>query len=97
MSWANYVKELQAGKVVKFRPKGNSMRPKINSGEQVTVSPNAEITVGDIVFCKVKGNFYVHLVKTIKDGRYLIGNNKGRENGWIGISQIFGKVTKVES
>jgi hypothetical protein len=33
--------------------------------------------VGDIALCKVAGNEYLHLVKTIRSGRYQIGNNPG--------------------
>ena len=77
------------------------MRPRIESGNLVTVSPVIEITEGDIVFCKVKGNHYVHLVKAIKtegDKKlFLIGNNKGGTNGWITKNGIFGKVTKIDS
>lgn len=37
----------------------------------------------DIVFCKVRGNFYTHLVKAYNPKRgYLIGNNHGHLNGW---------------
>ena len=72
------------------------MKPKILSGQQVTVTPQKSLKEGDIVFCKVKGNYYVHLIKAIKGDRFQIGNNRGRINGWIGRNQIFGKVTKVE-
>jgi phage repressor protein C with HTH and peptisase S24 domain len=92
----NYADQLKEGHTVQFRPRGNSMVPKIKSGELVTVEPNQEISKGDIVFCKVGKNYYVHLVKAIKNGRYQIANNKGRVNGWIGVGSIFGKVTKVE-
>ena len=97
LNWKQHKKDLLAGKDVSFCPKGNSMKPKINSGDEVTVSPTDDIKKGDIVFCKVKGNFYVHLVKTMQGKRYQIGNNKGKINGWINKSNIFGKVTKVRS
>jgi hypothetical protein len=31
-----------------------------------------------------------HLVKAIKNNRFLIGNNHGKINGWISINNIFG-------
>lgn len=102
MSWAKFhVEKLQQGETVSFRPKGNSMKPKIHSGDLVTVSPEtANLGEGDIVLCKVKGVFYVHLVTAVKmDGEskmYLIGNNKGHINGWIGDNAVFGRVTSVE-
>lgn len=41
MGWAKpQVEKLQKGETVSFRPTGNSMTPKINSGELVTVSPD---------------------------------------------------------
>ena len=95
----NYVDKLAKGEVVSFRPKGNSMNPRIKSGQKIFVSPvglGDELKVDDIVFCRVKGNYYVHLIKAIKDDRYLIGNNHGKENGWIGKSQVYGKVIRVE-
>ncbi len=93
MSWAkNYIDKLKVGETVSFRPKGNSMSPKIKSGQLVTVAPTDEINVGDIVLCKVKGKDYLHLVSAIKDDRYQISNNHGFVNGWIWRPAIFGKV-----
>lgn len=99
MGWADkHISDLQEGKVVQFRPKGNSMAGRIESGQLVTVSPLTGITpqVGDAVLCKVSGNQYVHLIKAIdSDGRYQIGNNKGHINGWT--KAVYGVVTKVEN
>jgi phage repressor protein C with HTH and peptisase S24 domain len=90
-----YAEQLEKGETVQFRPRGNSMAPKINSGDLITVSPElGELKKGDIVLCKVGGRYYVHLVKAIRKGQYQIGNNRGGINGWT--SRIFGKVTKVE-
>lgn len=98
MSWAkNYINSLQRGETISFCPKGNSMSPKINSGDLITLSPDVNnLAVDDVVLCKVKGRFFVHLIKATKieaeKTLYLIGNNKGHINGWIGINAIFGKV-----
>jgi len=102
MNWKFHIENLQKGESVSFRPKGNSMQPKIQSGNLVTVSPDvSEVVEGDIVLCKVKGNHYVHLVKATKtegDKKlFLIGNNKGGTNGWITENGIFGRVTEVSS
>ena len=101
MSWAtHYIKKLQEGERVSFRPRGNSMRGKISSGQLCTVVPiedHAELEKGDIVLCKVKGNQYLHLIKAIKDGpRFLIGNNVGGTNGWISTSAVYGRLVSVE-
>ena len=101
MNWAFHIETLKKGEEATFRPKGNSMKPKINSGEEIKVSPNiSDIKENDILFCKVKGSYYVHLVKAVKtEGEnklYQIGNNKGGINGWIGINSVYGKVIEVE-
>ena len=54
MGWATeHIKNLNEGKTIKFRPKGNSMSGKIESGELVTVQPinwaQDGVDVGDIV------------------------------------------------
>lgn len=99
MGWADHAIEiLREGKDVEIRPRGNSMRPLIKSGDRVAVAPIDDETViskGDIVLCVVKGSQYVHLVKAVDGGRYQIGNNRGRINGWIGRGKIYGIVTAV--
>ena len=97
MSWATYyIQKLKNGETVSFRPRGNSMAGRIKSGQLCTVSSDIScLNVGDIVLCHVKGNDYLHLIKAINSGRYQIGNNKGRINGWIGIHSIFGKLILV--
>lgn len=99
MGWATgYIARLQRGETVSFRPRGHSMTGKIESGQLCTVAPvdPATLAVGDIVLCRVRGAEYLHLVKAIQDGRFQIGNNRGRINGWIGAAGVFGKCTKVE-
>jgi hypothetical protein len=62
MGWATvYIDKLKKGETVQFRPRGNSMRGKIDSGQLCTVVPiTAEaVEVGDIVLCKVNGNQYL--------------------------------------
>jgi phage repressor protein C with HTH and peptisase S24 domain len=93
-----YVKLLQEGKTVSFRPHGGSMTPKIESGQLVTVSPDVgEIKKGDILFCKVKGRMFCHLVSAVQGERYQISNNHGHVNGWIGRNGVYGKVVRVEA
>jgi len=74
------------------------MAGKIDSGDLVTVAPvdPAAVAVDDIVLCKVRGHEYLHLVKAIRGNQFLIGNNRGRLNGWITAKQIFGKCERVE-
>lgn len=93
----NYkLEKLEKGESFITSEKGNSMAPLIKSGQDHELSPTTieEVEVGDIVYCKVKGNFYTHLVKA-KDPKKgcQIGNNKGKINGWT--KQVYGKVTKI--
>ena len=101
MGWATpYIAQLQAGETVQFRPRGNSMSGKIESGQLCTVQPILDpqrLKVGDIVLCKVNGFQYLHLIKAIQGNRFQIGNNRGQTNGWIGVNSIYGKCIQVES
>lgn len=99
MGWATrYIADLKEGKTVIFRPQGNSMSPRIQSGQLCTVEPLNMIAlqVGEIVLCKVNGTEYLHLIKAIQGDRIQIGNNHGRINGWVGKSAIFGRLTHIE-
>ncbi|MCC2672032.1 MAG: hypothetical protein K0Q72_4504 [Armatimonadetes bacterium] len=92
------MQQLREGKTVSFRPRGQSMRGKIESGQLCTVEPvePVALAVGDIVLCKVNGRHYLHLVKAIDGERFLIGNNRGRTNGWVGPNAIFGRCIEVK-
>ena len=100
MGWATgHIEKLRAGETVAFRPRGNSMSGKIESGQLCTVAPadRTALRVGDIVLCKVNGQEYLHLIKAIQGPRFQIGNNRGRINGWVTASGIFGKCVAVEA
>jgi hypothetical protein len=59
MGWASkYIEQLLPGQTIQFRPRGNSMGGKIESGQLVTVAPLQARAprVGDIALCKVKAN-----------------------------------------
>lgn len=93
MGWAlQYIAKLKNGEPVSFRPRGNSMTGKIESGQLCTVEPidPARVEVGDIVLCKVNGREYLHLVKAKQGPRFQIGNNRGRINGWVTANSIYG-------
>ena len=99
MGWASYhIASLARGETVQFRPRGHSMRGRIESGQLCTVTPigAASLAVDDIVLCKVNGREYLHLIKAIQGERFQIGNNRGRINGWISANAIYGKCIQVE-
>lgn len=92
--WTNVIKRLQNGETVELRPHGNSMSPRIKSGQLVRLEPITQAPKpGDIVLSKVRGHYYLHLVRLAHDGQYQIANNHGHINGWT--SQVFGVVTSV--
>ena len=90
------IAKLQAGETIISKEPGNSMLPIIKSRQPVKLAPITweECKVGDIVYCRVKGYVYTHLVKAVdlKKG-LLIGNNHGRINGWT--KMVYGKVIEI--
>lgn len=99
MGWASaLIERLQAGQVVKVRPRGHSMRPHILSGQLVTIAPRLDtaVAVGDIVLARVRGAEYLHFVRAVRDGQVLIGNAHGHDNGWTSLERVYGRVTAVE-
>jgi SOS-response transcriptional repressor LexA len=99
MSWATFAKEaLRRGETVQIRPRGHSMTGKVNDGDRVTLAPcdTETLKVGDIVLVRVHGSDYLHLIKAISQGRFLIGNNRGGTNGWVGKHAIYGIAVVIE-
>ncbi|MGD9729891.1 MAG: S24 family peptidase [Nitrospiraceae bacterium] len=85
---------LARGQDAQMRVFGNSMLPLIQTKSTVTLRRTNDYQVGDVVFVKVGGNIYVHkITKVDEQGRYMIANNKGRENGWT--SAVYARVIAV--
>lgn len=83
MGWANlWIDKLKKGETVKFRPKGNSMQGRVESGQLCTVEPIEEIKVGDVVLCKVNGRQYLRRT----DGPCIASNTT--DNGAAGSSPL---------
>lgn len=100
MSWATFAKEaLRRGETVHVRPRGHSMTGKVNDGDRVTLAPcdPHTLNVGDIVLVRVHGTDYLHLIKAINQGRFLIGNNRGGTNGWVGKNALYGIAIAIDS
>ncbi len=93
----NYkLERLQNGETFITKEKGNSMSPVIKSGQEHKIQPITidEVEIDDIVYCKIKSNFYTHFVKAKNEEKgCLIGNNKGGINGWT--KQVYGKVIEI--
>ena len=100
MSWAAHaVKELEAGRQVAIRPRGNSMRGLVEDGDYVLLAPVVAvewIEKGDVVLVRVHGRDYLHLVKAKDGSRFQIGNNRGGINGWVSATAIYGKAIQIE-
>ncbi len=96
-AWASLaIAKLQSGLPAVVRPFGKSMSPLVESGNLVTLFPfvaGLEPQKGDIVLVDV---VYLHLIKNTDKDKYLIGNNRGRINGWVTKDKIYGKVVLVE-
>jgi len=94
MNWK--IEKLQAGETIISKEPGNSMTPILMSRQPVEITPCTweDVEEEDIVYCKVRGSCYTHLVKGKNDKRgVLIGNNHGHLNGWT--KKVYGKVTKI--
>lgn len=103
MGWANFaIEKLQNGETAQIRPRGHSMTGKVNDGDRVTLAPcnPDDLQKGDVVLVRVKGNVLLHLIKAIKQikdkKRFLIGNNRGKTNGWVNATAIYGIATEIE-
>lgn len=78
------IEKLLNGETIISKESGNSMVP-IRSRQPVILAPVTweECDVGDIVYRKVRGNVFTHIVKGKNEKRgLLIGNNHGHINGW---------------
>ena len=95
MSWAtNYIKQLQEGKPVEFRPRGNSMTGLVNDGDLVRIIPydqsRHKLVKDLVVLCKVKKSHYLHKISAVKPNQVQISNNHGHVNGWISLNNVYG-------
>ena len=100
MNLQTEAEKLRRGEITTFVAKGGSMKGMIRHGETVTIAPIkdpvSELRAGMVVLCRVGRHHYLHKILQIvtEDGeaRYLIGNNKGRKNGWT--TDVFGRLQR---
>lgn len=98
MSWVIEAREaLSRGARVVVRPRGGSMRGKIEDNAAVLLRPveRSDLEVGTVVFVRVNGNVFLHQIVEMRDGRLLIGNNVGGLNGWVGPEAVLGVAIEV--
>ncbi|MBP7867858.1 MAG: S24/S26 family peptidase [Acidobacteria bacterium] len=89
------------GAAVRFRARGNSMRPAIRDGDFITVHPLGELTPrrGDVLAFRLPGQprLLVHRVRSCRRGRFLLqGDAVHSADGWVGAADALGIVTRVE-
>src|SRR4051794_20551151 len=100
MSWvSDPVEALRNGEQIIVRPRGGSMRGRVEDGQPVTLAPvdPLEVRADDIVLVRWKGNVLLHLVKEVDGERLLIGNNVGKINGWTLRTDVLGRVIAVHA
>ena len=99
-------KMLQSGRSVQFRSSGNSLKPKVISGDVTMWEPvkdHSLLKVGDIVFCVVQptGRYYGHAIYSIaywngtKYWRISNLNEPPHINGWCYKEHIYGQLYEV--
>jgi hypothetical protein len=113
MGWADrHITLLKVGKTVSFRPKGNSMLPRIKSGQLVTVQPVFQDALsqiredcpkpGDIVLCEVGRAQYLHFVTAVENNLDQASMSRryriSNAHGRINgwTTKVYGIVTAVE-
>lgn len=99
MSWADAaISALGRGEKAVIHPRGHSMTPRISSGQRVLLSPIADpasLVRGEIVLVRVKGAVYLHLISAADRNRVQISNNRGRVNGWVPRSSVYGRAVEI--
>ena len=103
-------KQLLAGKTVQYKSTGWSLFPLVHSNDCCMLEPMSgsdkhdaiPVHLGDVVFCEVYPSlrFYCHKIVRIDKTAasapmYIIGNNKGHENGWCNRWHIYGRLMEV--
>lgn len=103
MNLRPYYQAVKSGKTVTILARGSSMTGLINDKDKVTIEP-CDVTAlekDDIVLSTVGRFIYIHKITAImkrgNNTRFLIGNNKGHDNGWTQADNVVGIVTYVNT
>ena len=97
--------QFQKGKSVQYQSSGWSLWPQVHSMDTCVYEPmcgnprlnQLPVNVNDVVFCEVQpgDRFYAHKALRIDGTKYIIGNNKGRENVLCYRRHIYGRLIEV--
>lgn len=89
--YENLKSSLDRGEESSMKCYGSSMLPILSNPSTCLYRREPFYLVGDIVFCKVRGRYIdAHKITAVRNGKYLISNNHGHDNGWA--SAIYGRV-----
>lgn len=100
-NWAaDHIAALRTGLPVTFTASGDSMKYLIPDGSTVKVMPveaGTPFVIGMVVLCELGcGQHCLHQVARIDGDNVLIQTTRGREDGWVTRTQIFGYCVSVE-
>jgi hypothetical protein len=65
--------------------------------QPLTDAETDALAVGDIVFVKVKGRWYLHRVSAVDKRRVQIANARGRVNGWAQRRAVLGILVDAQA
>ena len=90
---------LAEGRSARVRPRGHSMSGVIEDNQEVCIEPvdPSDVQAGDVVFLAWKQSYLLHIVYELDGEQVLIGNARGRMNGWTDRSAILGRVAGVRA
>jgi hypothetical protein len=95
MGWLiDAIQQLKQGQPATVRPRGGSMRGRIEDNQEITIVPvrPEAVQLNDVVLVSWKGTYILHLVKEATETQLLIGNNIGKTNGWVNRADVIGLV-----
>lgn len=97
-----YQEHLDKGNVLRFKVRGGSMHPLIQSGDIVYIYPTDKYRIGDILLCKTGNNWIVHRlvcrIWNLKGRRLLIlkGDALNNFDSPVLYESILGCVKQIE-
>lgn len=101
--WAqSAIDTLATGQRARLQVFGNSMRPRILSRSFVTLAPRLAYAVGDVVLVDIEGRTRLHAIRELGTQAHdagpmvLIGDERGRIDGWVPVTAIHGVVVEIE-
>lgn len=88
-----YISSLISGNPITIQHKDMALHSVISSKSLVTLHPTTceNLTVGDFIFCRVKGIIGIRKIKAIQNQFFIVCNGNNRIGGRITRVNIFGE------